>query len=195
MSNPNVIWATATENLPSEVRSEIARIAASRKWLERNRDKLKLLRGDVRKVIEARLDRCLSQESAAREMGISSVTLPRIENGRTSVAEELAAQALAWATAPHERDGLQSARGDLPKPRYQRPLRTDPSPVLREIERAPERPAPPALLISDRCPMWGPAQISITESTCAWTRERATRCASCPGIAALAMEPRKETRS
>lgn len=184
MGNPNASWATATENLPSEIRSEIARIAASRKWLERNRDKLKLLRGEVRRIIEARLDRCMSQEGAAREMGISSVTLSRIENGRTSVAEELVTQALAWATAPHERDGLQSARGELPKPRWQRPLRTDPAPELREIAPPPSR---PALLISRACPYWQTGDIAITEATCEDTRFHGIRtCRGCAGIAALA---------
>lgn len=177
-------WEHARSHLIDSQRSEISREAAHRRWQMNVAANLDKMDERVRSIVSARMDRCMSQEGAAREMGISSVTLSRIETGRGNPGEQFVVAALAWAVAPHERDGLALKRASQPKPRYQRPLPSDEN-VGRVRWVAPPEPPKPVFLFSDKCPVWWPSQTRISEAACAWTKETCSRCIDCPGILEL----------
>lgn len=175
-------WEHARSHLIDSQRSEISREAAHRRWQMNVAANLDKMDERVRAIVSARMDRCMSQEGAAREMGISSVTLSRIETGRGNPGENFIVAAVAWAVAPHERDGLALQRASQPKPRYQRPLPTDEN-VGRVRWVAPPEPLKPVFLISRLCPWWGEADTAITIATCEDTRSNGVaRCRVCPGI-------------
>ena len=182
-------WEHATAHLNDSQRGQIARDAARRRWERTNAEKINTLDDATRTIVAARVSRCMSQSGAAREMGIASVTLHRIESSNRNVGSEYLAKAIAWATAAHDRDGLLEQRERSPKPRYQRPLPSDPQPRRVPVFVAEPAPLPPRMLLSGACPYWSRWQVSITEAACAWTATQLPGiCEDCAGILALAAQ-------
>ena len=174
-------WANARMNMSDEQRSSIASDAARKRWDQKTRARVEAQRGDKTSaeiVLTTRLERGLSQCNAARQIGISGVTLSRLEAGNRNVGPEFVAKALAWVAAP--------PMATLP-PVHQRPQRepTQPLPVEKPVRVVPRA---PDMLFSARCMWWG-RDCAISVETCKSTRDkrRCTHHATCPGIAVLAL--------